>query len=257
MANLSGQTIQSTYPGLLNLNTATSGITSTPQAITDGYGNDTGLKIATDYLSAPNIPNLKTNFIPQYMGASMGLGSATNPALIQNGKLVYGFFYDPGIYSYSAVTVVMVSGTSTSDVVNMSFYTPQIVDGVGLSPKDLVLSGISIPSSGSTGLRTVTLPSNLSFSGTGGGYYIYAFTIDNAGVTPTVRYGIKAITDTSFITNFGWVLSSAGTSYTGPFRIGNAQLAVINQVKQNYAPGDVVFQNTAAINWGFVLHTVR
>ena len=48
MPTLSGQTIQSTYQGLIKLADSTSGITSTPQQIQDGLGNDTGTRIATN-----------------------------------------------------------------------------------------------------------------------------------------------------------------------------------------------------------------
>ena len=55
MSTLTGQQINLTYPGLLNLETSTTGITSNPQQIQDGLGNNTGIKIATNYLTAPNV----------------------------------------------------------------------------------------------------------------------------------------------------------------------------------------------------------
>lgn len=42
MSNLTGQQIQNTYEGLLNLEDSTTGITSNLQAIQDGLGNNTG-----------------------------------------------------------------------------------------------------------------------------------------------------------------------------------------------------------------------
>jgi hypothetical protein len=55
MSNLTGQQINQTYPGLLNLETSTTGITENLQAIQDGLGNNTGLRIATNQLEVPNI----------------------------------------------------------------------------------------------------------------------------------------------------------------------------------------------------------
>jgi hypothetical protein len=137
MANLSGQTIQSTYPGLLNLNTATTGITSTPQAITDGLGNDTGLNIATNYLAAPNLLNYYSEFLPDYGGVGFGVGSATNPAN-SNNRLIYSAFWDSGVNAYSALTYNLQTLTTTNDTVTFSLYTAQMVDGIGIAPKDLI-----------------------------------------------------------------------------------------------------------------------
>ena len=260
MANLSGQTIQSTYPGLLNLNVATTGITSTPQAITDGFGNDTGIDIATNYLAAPNIANIKIDVAPQYMGNGIQAGSGTNPALTQN-RLIYGFFYDPGLYAYSAITLNLVTATTTSDVTEMYFYTPQWVDGYGIAPKDLITSGITIPSTAPLGFRTTTFANNFSFSGYGGGgYYIYAFRVSNANVSPSVRYGVTPLNTyrNGYEVN-GFVIGAAATSYGPSTRLGAAALNVNTQVQSSYSAANIAsnWQNTSAINWGFILHTVK
>ncbi len=88
MPTLSGQTIQSTYQGLLKLANSTSGITSTPQQIQDGLGNDTGTRIATNFLSAPNVFPMTSsaNFIPDYMGPGF-LSAAVVPQANQQNKL--------------------------------------------------------------------------------------------------------------------------------------------------------------------------
>ena len=262
MANLSGQTIQSTYPGLLNLNTATTGITSTPQAITDGYGNDTGLDIATDYLAAPNMLNYVKTFQPDYMGVGFGAGSTTNQANSQN-RLIYGILYDNGFNSYSAITYNLVSATTSTDVVSFSLYTPQMVTGYGLAPKDLIVSGISITSTGTTGVKTTSISPNLSFSGTGGGFYIFAFVVSNANVTPTVRYGVRSTTAGQFPVfsdSLGFNLNNAGTSLQAASRSGLAAgLGVINTVQANYSASDIQSQwsTVTPANWGFGLNVVK
>jgi hypothetical protein len=48
MGTLSGQTIQNTYDGLLKLEDSTNPITSSPQFIQDGLGNNTNMKIGTN-----------------------------------------------------------------------------------------------------------------------------------------------------------------------------------------------------------------
>lgn len=263
MANLSGQTIQSTYPGLLNLNTATTGITSTPQAITDGYGNDSGVDIATNYLGAPNILNYQSNLQPDYMGVGFGLGGSANQANSQN-RLIYGVLYDTGFNAYSAITYNMVSATTSSDVVSFSLYTPQMVTGYGISPKDLIVSGISITSTGSTGLKTTSISPNISFSGQGGGgFYIFAFVVSNANVTPTVRYGVRITTAGAFPVfsdSLGFNISNAGTALQPASRSSLAGgLGVINTVQSSYSASDIQSQwsTVTASNWGFGLNVVK
>ena len=263
MANLSGQTIQSTFYGLLNLNTATTGITSTPQSITDGLGNDTGLDIATNYLSAPNILNYQSNLRPDYMGVGFGIGGTANQANSQN-RLIYGVLYDTGFNSYSALTYNMVSATTSSDVVSFSLYTPQMVNGYGIAPKDLIVSGITLTSTGVAGVKTTSISPNLSFSGTGGGgYYIYAFVVSNANVTPTVRYGVRPTTAGGFPVlsdSLGWNLTNAGTALQPASRTGLAGgLGVINTVQSSYTAADIQSQwsTVLASNWGFGLNVVK
>lgn len=261
MANLSGQTIQSTYPGILNLNTATTGITSTPQAITDGYGNDTGIKIATNYIAAPNILNFQSQFIPDYGGVGFGTGSATNPALSQN-RLLYNVFWDSGFNSYSALTYTLTTASTTSDVVTMSFYTAQYVDGYGIAPKDLIVSGISMTSTGTLGLLNTTITPNLSFSGYGGGWFIYAFNVSNANVTPTVRYGVRTSTAGAYsnLDTIGFTLNNAGTALNLGGRTASTQgPTTLNTVRSNYTAANVAadFSATIPVNWGFGLKVAK
>lgn len=262
MANLSGQTIQSTYPGLLNLNTATTGITSTPQAITDGYGNNTGIDIAIDYLAAPNILNYPSRYSGDYGGTGFGVGSAANQANSQN-RLIYGFLWDSGIDAYSALTYNLQTLTSTSDVVDFYLYTLQIVPGYGYAPKDLIYSGTQMTSTGSTGVKTTALASNVSFSGYGGGgFYIYAFNVQNSNVTPTVRYTTRTFSTGTGLPpeSMGYYLTNAGTSIV---QVGKttpaAGLTVLNTVRPNYTEADIAtdWSSVTAVGWGIALNTVR
>lgn len=264
MANLSGQTIQSTYYGLLNLDVATTGITSSPQAITDGLGNNTGVKIGTNFLSSPNIANIICNNKPDMMGQGFGV-TANVPAANTHNRLNYGIFYDTGIYSYSSITYNLQTLSTTSDVLNFYFYTMQLVPGYGIAPKDLIMSGITLTTTGSTGVKTTSLPSNLSFSGTGGGFYVYAYYISNSGVTQTVRLTTPSVPvrNQSFTETFGYYMNAANTSAL----IGNRVLSVsatatyvINTlpVQSSYSESDIInnLSTNTGQGFGFGLRTI-
>lgn len=208
MPTLSGQTIQSTYQGLLKLADSTTGITSTYQQIQDGLGNNTNSRISTLGIQAPNFQTYN-NLKPDYMGVGFtaaGVAASTNT---QN-RTLYSVFYDTGIYSYSAITYNCVTATTSSDVVNIAFYTMQQVPTIGIAPKDLIMSGITLVTN-STGIKTTTLPSTLSFSGTGGGYYIMAMIISNSNVTPTFRYTGMNIASYNQQFGLGFYINAAGT----------------------------------------------
>jgi hypothetical protein len=199
MSILTGQQINQTYPGLLNLATATTGITSTPQQIQDGLGNNTGVKIATNYLTAPNVLGIQ-----DYKGDYYGLGfqTAGSAPVASSQNIIIGQpFYDNGSYDYSAITYNMISSSTTADILTCAFYSSQYVDGVGLAPSVLIQSGITLTTT-TTGFRTTTLPSTLSFSGYGPGYYWWVYKYSNSGVTPTVRLTISSGAFTSPLVMF-------------------------------------------------------
>jgi hypothetical protein len=264
MSSLTGQQIQNSYQGLLKLDDSTTGITSTYQEITDGLGNSTNSKISSLGIISPNIGNMN-NLKPDYGGAGFAAGVGTANVATSQNKTLYYAFYDPGFYSYSAVSYNLGTLTSTSDVVTMAFYTMQQINGVGIAPKDLIQSGITLTSAGSTGVKTTALPSSLSFSGTGGGYYIAAFYISNSGVTPTVRYGAN-ITQTfnQLGYQFGYYLTQAGTA----LQIGSRYSPAVTSSFVNllnlpfqatYSTSDIVSNILTPINqpsWGFGLNTI-
>jgi hypothetical protein len=242
MSTLTGQQINLTYPGLLNLATSTTGITSTYQQIQDGLGNDTNTRISTSGILSPNIVNMN-NLKPDFggIGFNAGVGTA-NQALTQN-RTLYGIFYDTGVNSYSAITYQCGTVTSTSDVVTMAIYSLQLVPGIGIAPKDLIMSGVTMISN-STGIKTTSLPSTLSFSGTGGGFYIVAYYVSNASVTPTVRYTTGSLTtqNQSYATSLGLYLNAAGTGSQIGQKYGTigSFLNVLNlPFQSSYTPAEI------------------
>ena len=263
MANLSGQTIQSTYPGLLNLNTATTGITSTPQAITDGLGNNTGARIGTNFFEAPNLINFNRTLRPDYMGTGIQPSSSANPAGLQ-GRLFYNLFYDTGFNSYSAITYNLQTVSTTSDVVTFYIYTLQTVPQVGYAPKDLVFSATNLTTTGATGFRTLTFGSNFSLSGTGGGFYVYGFSISNGGVTPTVRFGNRTPIAVSLGSNYdslGYFIPSGTTTTTlaGRANPGASSQVLGTNILSSYTESDVFSQYNpiAPGSWGILLNVVK
>ena len=211
MSNLTGQQIKDSYPGLLNLNTSTTGITSTYQQITDGLGNNTNTRISTSGIISPNVVGMN-NLKPDYGGNGFNASGQAPVASTQN-RTIFIPFYDTGLYSYSAISYNVISATSTSDVVTCAFYTMQQVPLIGVAPDTLVLSGITLTTN-STGIKTTALPSNLSFSGTGGGFYIFAMIISNSNVTPTIRFSNPVFTTNAqgYGFNMGLYLNNAGTA---------------------------------------------
>jgi hypothetical protein len=265
MSNLTGQQIQNTYDGLLNLQDSTNGITSTLQPIQDGLGNNTGARIATNFFTAPNVPNLNMNLIPDYMGNGVSQGAGTAMIANSQNRLQYTIFYDNGVSSYSAITYNLGTLTSTSDVVTGFFYSLQLVPTIGIAPKDLIMSGITLQSATSTGLKTTALPSTLSFSGTGGGFYVFAYYVSNANVTPTVRYGgpNAALPPNSFQLTLGYytTINGLGISMGSRHSISTAPL-IINTlpVQSSYSFSDIQNNQSTTAGAGpigFALNVIR
>ena len=262
MSTLSGQTIQSTYQGLLKFADSTTGVTSSYQQIQDGLGNDTNIRISTNGIQSNTIMAYN-NLKPDYMGIGFSTGASTYGANHQN-RTLYSVFYDSGIYSYSAISYHCLTATTTSDVVDIAFYTLQQVSTVGIAPKDLIMSGITLISN-STGFKTTTLPSTLSFSGTGGGYYVIATIVSNSGVTPTVRFTIPALASYNQQFNWGFYLNNAGTGVIqgvktgspGP-NIGNI-LNNLSSFKTTYDTNDItqnIVSTGVTSQYGFALNVI-
>ena len=264
MSTLTGQQINLTYPGLLNLETSTTGITSNPQQIQDGLGNNTGIKIATNYLTAPNVLGIQ-DYKADYYG--LGFTASANPPVAASQNIIIGQpFYDNGSYDYSAITYNIISATTSSDVLTCGFYSSQYVDGVGLAPSVLIQSGITLTTN-STGVKTTTLPSTLSFSGYGPGYYWWMYKISNAGLTPTVRPTASSggfLSSAIMFPKLGFTFTPAGTSISTPIKSispGSPIIAYsgLTNFQTSYSSADVMTFSTTVQPTviGMALNTIK
>lgn len=259
MASLSGNTISSSYPGLFKTED-NAAITSTKTNLTDGLGNQTGIKIATNYFSAPNVYEV-LDLKGQYYGPGFA-ASGTAPVANTQNILIYSTFYDPGMYDYSAITYNITTATTSSDVVDVAFYTLQMT-AAGIQPSDLIMSGITLTTN-STGLKTTSLPSTLSFSGYGGGFFGVVYKISNAGITPTVRWGNSIPNFQITITQLGLSPNNVGLAITQPFRTNATSNTVpfsgLTSFQTSYTASQVVnaISTSAAVlpnALGFALNT--
>ena len=221
MATLSGQTIQSSYQGLLKLQDSTTGITTNLQAIQDGLGNDTGLRIATNQLEGDGlltfVPLKASYYGSGYVSTNAGqFGAGTQNVIIATP------FYDNANYSYSAISFYTTTATSTSDTFEAALYTTQMINPFGLYPHTPIISGITA-STTSIGQKTYTFPTDISFSGYGAGIYFLVYKISNSGVQPTWRGGqgfVAQNTLSSAIYGNAQAIA-ANTFQASPFRANN------------------------------------
>jgi hypothetical protein len=201
MSTLTGNQIKNTYQGLLKLADSSTGITSNYQQVQDGLGNNTNSRISTSGFISPNIMNITSG------GMDFGGLGASNTdmsyATDEYDSLVMFPFIDNGYNSYSAITTFLRTATTTSDVVEIGFYTSQLNDNYGLVPYQLIMTGGTLTTTGSTGTKTLVLPSTLSFSGYGQGVYFAAIRTRNAGSTPSVRFrsNVKQANLPSYLSN--------------------------------------------------------
>lgn len=202
MSNLSGQQINQSYQGLLKLSNSSTGITSSFQSIEDGLGNDTGMKISTNGITGPNLLNFQ-RFAPAKGGLGFIQSSGMTYQVNEYDSLVCFPFYDTGVNSYSSVSYSVSAVTSTADVVELGFYTAQCDDLYGIVPYQLIMTAGTLTVN-STGLKTTTFPSTLSFSGYGGGVFFAVIRTTNSGTTPTVKFRTAALQSqfATFLNNF-------------------------------------------------------
>ena len=260
MSTLTGQAIKNTYDGLLKLEDSTAGITSTPQQIQDGLGNNTGTKIGINFLTNPTIFGMQ-DYKADYYGLGFNIGVQAPVANTQN-ILIGNLFYDNGTYDYSAMTYNVGSATTSSDVVTVAFYSTQYVNGVGIAPSVLIQSGITLTTN-STGIKTTALPSPLSFSGYGPGYYWMMMKISNAGLTPTIRFnGSTSALLTNTPAKLGFVFTPAGTAATLPVKGINTSVIAysgLTNFQTSFSTADArTFSSTVVPpTYGFLLNTIK
>lgn len=141
MANLSGQTIQSTYYGLLNLDTATTGITSTYQTITDGIGNDTGLQIKENAFYSNNFSADTYNDIFEYPGR-WSVPTWSGQTAAEEGNTGFtGFFYTTITTAVSTNPTGLSASTDSNTYPTFNYlYKGEIFRGTSI----LVLTAASV-----------------------------------------------------------------------------------------------------------------
>jgi hypothetical protein len=262
MASLSGQTIQSTYPGLLKLETATTGITSNLQSIQDGLGNNTGLRIKTNQLESNNIISL----IPlkaRYYGNGYNNASATPYSNLQN-VIIATPFYDKGSYSYSAMSFNVLTGST--DIVEIALYTSQMINPSGIFPYEPVISGLTANTT-TSGIKTITFPTPISFSGYGAGMYYLVYKI-TAASSPVFRVSTSSSFSSfaPFLPGvYGFSQSLATNVFATQYRFNNAGSTLqvftgattFDNPYSTSLPSLQSTSQTASGNaFGFLLHTV-
>jgi hypothetical protein len=157
--------------------------------------------------------------------------------------------------------------TSTTDSLELLFYDLQFVDQYGVFPRNQIMSGITIPTT-PTGIQTVTLPSTLSFSGGGGGFYAFILKYSNPTVAaPTVRYATPTIVvnNQSYAYSFGLVRNNAGTALLLGNRAGTVSGSISYWLTNQTTPetitsADIVTRfntTTVASTPGFSLNTIK
>lgn len=266
MSSLFNTQIKDTYQGLLKLANSTTGITSSLQAVEDGLGNNTGLRISTSQLESDNT----LSFVPLrarfYGNGYSNVTGNQYSAGIQNTILTTPF-YDNGNYSYSAISLNVVTQTSTSDTLEFAIYTSQIINPNGLFPHIPIISGLTADIS-STGIKTVTFGSNISMSGFGAGVYWLVWKVSNSGVQPTFRPGgtvQSAVLNQLYFPIYGSTLGFTTNTYQAFSRFNNAgnnfqSFSGLTTFDNPYASTINTAQstNTALTGnaLGFLLHTV-
>lgn len=222
MSQLTNQQINNTYQGLLKLADSTTGITTSLQAVQDGLGNDTGLKIGTDYLGGAS---LVSSVKPSGLKGGSGIANGVGTAFVANshGRLNSMLFYDRGDIPYSSITFGIGTVSSTQDTYDFAIYDAQFCPTAGYQPKDALTPIITVSSADTvtTGLYTYNL-SGLTFDKAG--FYYMCFRVTNPTATnPTFR--LRSGQGSSVVPTFagqllGYVLDFTNACSTAPFRAG-------------------------------------
>jgi hypothetical protein len=124
MANLSGQNIGTNYKGILNLNTLNGNLSGTLQAVTDGDGNASPLRLSTTRVDVGTFvflggitnafPAIKTNgaAIDFVNAADTGFCNIRAGRLDLAGALLTGFINDT-TNAITAITIATTTGKTT------------------------------------------------------------------------------------------------------------------------------------------------
>lgn len=259
MGTLSGQTIQSTYEGLLKLSNSQNPVTNILQSVEDGFGNETGMKISSNYFTQKNqIP------VGNFVGKYYGVGITTSSAGVNTGndnRINIQAFYDQGRYYYSAITWYVQTASAT-DTFEAAIYTSEFSQEIGFYPSNLLISGITANTT-TTGLKTYVFPQNIILSAENINFLVFKFTTTAATRTLNFRSPLLTQANAALPIMYGHYISPAG-NYTVP----TFKSPVANHYSASYS-GLTNFQNTFVESdfntlqtnnqnsYGFVLHTVR
>lgn len=261
MSTLSGQTIQSTYQGLLKFADSTSGLTSDFQNIEDGLGNNTGLRIKNGQFDVPNILGYNYKKAIYY---GNGIANAGQAAAATQNNIVAFPFTDTGIHSYSAITYSVLSATTTSDTIEFAFYTTQMTEQ-GIMPYEKIIQFTGNVST--TGYITHIFDYPIQFSATPG-YNFMVYKISNSGVTPTTNFKqpvLQLASQQTFSKDYGYIRSFNGNDAQQPFRTvmtsftgKSLYFSGTSTFDSIYNANTLINSQSSSINGadiGFILHT--
>ena len=192
MASLSGNTIQDTYDGLLKLEDSSSGITSTFQNITDGLGNETGVKIKENFFQTSNM-FAQELYKYQYYGTGWGTSNFTASIPLYSSpsptpRKAFIYYPDLGQNSYSGMSYYLNTATIQDEVFRLRFYNAQFIPSIGLLPYQALSEIIELNTTGSTGIYTHTFTNPLSLS-PGFNFIVFeGYNAGSPGSATTTRY---------------------------------------------------------------------
>jgi hypothetical protein len=223
MSTLSNQQINQSFQGLLKLADSSTGITQTLQSVQDGLGNDTGVRMGLNFFESP------TQLTYSPLGQStcgIGINSTGAGTANTNVNKLYGhFFFAQKGETYTGLTVSVGTIAAGDDTLEFALYTVGRSDRYGITPKDLVMSGMTLSTSdlSTTGLKTMTLPTPLIFPESG--VYFLASLVQSTG-TPAVRlrgvFSTTVLSVSSALLNsmYGPVLDTTSVGYFNAFQGG-------------------------------------
>lgn len=275
MSTLSGQTINSTYQGLLKLDDSTTGITSSYQQIQDGLGNNTDVLIKQGGIKTLTQMGQENTISGEYFGVGIGTTSTTPGVALYALPDRYSFipFYDNGFYSYSAITVfVSATNGGTSEIHQFALYDTQWVSPLGIMPNNKIGDTIAPNFSTTAGFQTFTFSSPVSFP-QGLNYVVYIaqnLTSPGAQITSRLRVAAQTISNSYQYSNFlGFTLNDAGDGYINAYGTRAVtssfpvfQLGVGSQpyFPSSYTPAELIagrlLVTPNAGQPGFILHRI-
>jgi len=222
MADLSSQQINQSYPGLLTLANSTTGITNTTQSVQDGLGNDTGLQISENYLGGSSLFPAYRETLAKYYGSSHS-GNFGSPFEATSVDLLNSVaFYDKGDVVYSAITINVMTESTTGDEMTFGIYDYQQLNPYGIQPKNIIVSGLTLTATdlSTTGAKTIIFPTPTSL-GKGGAKFL-CYVITNSGSTsPSMNISEPFYIQeqvSSLGTMYGWAADYGfGLTYQNPF----------------------------------------